>query len=123
MNPFTSVIVHGVLEDGGMEDHLDKLRAVYSARERTLEGALQEHLPEVSYHVPQGGYFFWVRLPGGRKAEELQSDAVKFKVSFKPGIRFSSQGDQCDHMRLYFAYYKEEAPVQVVERLKRAMGR
>lgn len=123
LNPFTSAIVRGVLEDGGMETHLDELRAVYSARVRTLDAALQEHLPEVSYHFPQGGYFFWVRLPDGRNAEELLSDAAKFKVSFKPGIRFSSQGGKCDHMRLCFAYYEAEALVQGVERLKRAMGR
>jgi DNA-binding transcriptional MocR family regulator len=112
-----------VLEDGGMEAHLDELRAVYSARVRTLDAALQDHLPEISYHFPQGGYFFWVRLPDGRNAEELLSDAVKFKVSFKPGIRFSSQDGQCDHMRLCFAYYEAEALVQGVERLKRAMRR
>ncbi len=87
-----------------------------------MDAALHEHLPGASYHSPQGGYFFWVRLPGGRNAEELLIDAAKYRVSFKPGVRFSSQGGQRDHMRLCFAYYEAEALVQGVERLKRAMG-
>jgi DNA-binding transcriptional MocR family regulator len=55
-----------------------------------MDAALRACLPGAAYQVPQGGYFFWVRLPGSRDASTLVERAEEQKVTFRPGVRFSS---------------------------------
>ena len=121
LNPFTSAIVRGVLESDGLQENIAELRATYGARVKAMAEALQKYLPQVTYQVPQGGYFFWVRLPEGIDAEALMARAEKHKVSYRPGKLFSSQDGLCEYARLCFAFYDAEQLEQGVERLKLAL--
>jgi 2-aminoadipate transaminase len=121
LNPFTSAVVRGLLEDGGLKENIAHLSGIYRAGIRALDSALRAHMPEALYQVPQGGYFFWVRLPGGRDAAALMRRAEDFQVSFRPGVRFSSRGELRDYIRLCFAYYDPERLAEGVERLARAL--
>jgi 2-aminoadipate transaminase len=121
LNPFTSAVVRGLVEDGGLHENIVRLREVYSARAAALDAALRAHLPGARYHVPRGGYFFWVRLPGGMDAEALMPRAEASKVSYRPGVRFSNQGGLRDCIRLCFAYYDSSQLVDGVARLGKAL--
>jgi 2-aminoadipate transaminase len=121
LNPFTSAIVRGVLEVGDLDANLAELRAVYGIRLARMEGALRRSLPGADFTTPQGGYFFWVRLPGGVDAEALLPQAEALGVSYRPGVRFSSQGGLNDCIRLCFAFYEAGDLERGLERLGQAL--
>lgn len=122
LNPFTSGIVYRLLETNGLKSNIQRLRAAYQTRAAALDAALRAHLPEADYQTPQGGYFFWVRLPNGADAGALLKRAESFKVSYRPGVRFSSQNGLRSFARLCFAFYEADQLAEGIERLKRALA-
>jgi len=119
MNPLGSALVRNIIEDGGLEENIASLKAVYAERVGVMDAALRRYLPAAEYTLPQGGYFFWIRLPGGTDTAELQVRARDFKVGFRPGVRFSSRDGLGDHARLSFVYYTSEEVEEGVMRLGR----
>ena len=121
-NHFTSGIVRSVMELGWQADYLAQLKAVYRRRIAVLDAALREQLPkEVVFAKPDGGYFFWLRLPEGMEGRRLWQTAVSHKVGFQPGINFSSRGALDNYIRLSFAFYNEPKLIDGVGRLAAAM--
>jgi 2-aminoadipate transaminase len=82
-----------------------------------METALRRELPQAEFVTPEGGFFFWVRLPGV-DAEQLQQKALEVQVGFRPGVRFSNQGGMRDFVRLCFAFYDEEKIAEGIRRLR-----
>jgi 2-aminoadipate transaminase len=119
LNPFTSAIVREALQSGRLEEHITKLTETYRSRAAVMDSALRQYLPKASYDRPQGGYFFWVRLPGNLDAAVLQRKAESFKVNFRAGVRFSSQAGMRDRIRLSCVYYE---PEEIEEGLMRLQG-
>lgn len=122
LNPFTSAIVREAIESGGLQQNVSRLNSIYSQRRMVMDAALRRQLPELTWKIPQGGYFFWVRLPRGLDAAELQQKALEDKVVFRPGIRFSSRNGLRDLIRLSFVFYEPEEIEEGIVRLKRALG-
>jgi DNA-binding transcriptional MocR family regulator len=118
LNPFTSTIVRGVIETGGLEKNLSKLINVYRSQLQVMNSCLQEHLPNVEYAVPGGGYFFWLRLPEEIDTKELRQNAAMFKVDFRPGTLFSSRNGLKNYIRLCFVYYEEKEIQEGILRLR-----
>jgi DNA-binding transcriptional MocR family regulator len=124
LNPFTSSVVRSFLELGFQEEHLEKLKGVYRKRLEAVESLLADELAgSVSYRVPRGGFFFWLKLTDGTDAEELLAAAQRHKVGFIPGIRFSSRQGLRNRLRLSFSYYEEERLQEGVHRLAEAIRR
>jgi 2-aminoadipate transaminase len=118
MNPFTSAVVCGMIESGDLDVHLQKLVSTYRQRLVRMDALLKEHLPSVTYTAPQGGYFFWARLPASVNAVEFRKQARLLHVDVRPGPLFSCEGGLQNYMRLCFAYYDEEQMGQGVLRLR-----
>lgn len=121
LNPFTSAIVRWVIESGDLEKHLSKLVQAYGARRNAMAAALSKHLPGFEYSTPQGGFFFWARLPERMDAAELRKDVRAFQVDFRPGTLFSSRSELKDYIRLCFVHYEAEKIEQGIIRLKRCL--
>ena len=121
MNPFTSAIVREVIEPGLLQQNIEALKAAFRQRIASMDAALQRHLPQLTYRRPQGGYFFWVRFPGGMDAKEFLPRARQHQVGFQPGIRFSSQDGLRDYGRLCFAQYSEADVEEGLRRLRGAL--
>jgi DNA-binding transcriptional MocR family regulator len=121
MNPFTSAIVHELVEAGDLEKNIALLRKTYQSRLDVMDKALKEMLPSVEYILPQGGFFFWLRIQGQNTAE-LRQRAKDFKVDFRQGALFSAQKGMQEYMRLCFASYDEDDIRKGVERLGRCLG-
>jgi DNA-binding transcriptional MocR family regulator len=123
LNPFTAAIVRSALELELQQQHVDRLRQVYAARLAALDAALQQHLAgHLVYRRPAGGFFIWARLADGRDAEGAMEHAQAQGVSFRPGVRFSSQGGLRDWIRLCFAYYDETRLAEGAGHLAQAVG-
>lgn len=121
LNPFTSAMICDVLESGGLQNNIDKLIVIYRSRLQVLDSALRQHLPQLDYVTSQGGYFLWLRLPDLIHANELRKKAPIFKVDFRPGTLFSSQGGLENYMRLCFIHYEEDKLKEGVLRLKECL--
>ena len=122
LNPFTSAIVGEVIKSGELEANISKLINIYRLRLHVMDSALRQHLPSVEYSVPQGGYFFWLRLPEKRDARELRKNAQLFKVDFRPGTLFSSRDELKNQIRLCYVHYEEDKIEEGVLRLKRCLN-
>ena len=118
LNPFTSALILGVIESGGLEKNIGALRQFYQKQIAVMDGALHRHLSEAVYEVPLGGYFFWIRLPDGINTRELRMKAPAYKVDFRPGALFSSRNGLGNYMRLCFVHYEASRIDEGVARLK-----
>jgi 2-aminoadipate transaminase len=121
MNPFTSAVVQKVVESGGLEQNIARLISTYRLRLKAMDASLRRSLPELHYSLPQGGYFFWARLPQGILAADLLARARTARVGFRPGTLFSSRGGMQEYIRLSFAFYGPEELEQGLLRLKQAL--
>jgi 2-aminoadipate transaminase len=103
--------------------NIARLNTVYGARVKVMDEALRQHLPQLTYTIPHGGYFFWARLPDGMDAFSLREKATAFKVDFRPGTKFSSTGGLRDHIRMGFAFYEADDIVEGISRLANCLNR
>ncbi len=122
MNPFTSAIIRGVIESGGLEKNTQHLIETYRSRLQTMDSMLKQHLPDLAYTTPKGGYFLWLRLPEPLNAIELRKQARAFKVDFRQGALFSSTDESNNYMRLCFAHYDEAHIEEGILRLKKCLA-
>jgi 2-aminoadipate transaminase len=122
MNPFTSALVRGIIESGGLEKNIGKLRHIYQNQVAVMDEALRLHLPDAVYEIPQGGYFFWLSLPNPINTIELRKKAPAFKVDFRPGALFSSRNELQNYMRLCFAHYNKVQIEEGILRLKKCLA-
>ncbi|MFZ5547426.1 MAG: PLP-dependent aminotransferase family protein [Pseudomonadota bacterium] len=100
---FNQRVVHQVIKDGFLSQHVPTIRARYKAQRDAMAAALTEHLPAGSdWAAPQGGMFFWVRLPEGCHAMALLPKAVEAGVAYVPGEAFFAQAPDVRTMRLSF---------------------
>jgi len=104
MNPITSALVRDLVASGGLEENIRKLCVVYASRLDAMGRALYRYLPSAVWSRPQGGFFWWIRLPG-MDTVELRRVAENFQVGLRQGSLFSSQQGMQDYLRLSFSYY------------------
>jgi DNA-binding transcriptional MocR family regulator len=123
LNPFTSALVRVAIEEGMQDAYLAHLHATYRARIDALNGALRAELGDLaSFTTPEGGYFFWLRLPEGYDAAALLEHAARHKVGFRPGVRFSSRDGLHNYLRLSFAFYEADQLAEGARRLAGAVA-
>jgi len=121
LNPFTSAIVQELIDAGDLEKNIANLIATYHSRLRVIDAALRRELPQAEYETPQGGYFFWVRLPGV-DAGQLRDEAKAFHIGFRQGVLFSSRDGMRDYVRLCYTFYDEEKIEEGVRRLSQCLS-
>jgi 2-aminoadipate transaminase len=91
----TQALVDEYCRRGDLEAQLGAIRERYSTKCAAMESALTEHLPAgaAEWRPPDGGFFFWLRLPG-RSSRELFERAVAQGVAFVPGPAFYPAPDE-----------------------------
>jgi len=120
LNPFTSAIVRELIEAEDLEKNIANLITTYRARLKVMDAALRREIPQSQFITPQGGFFFWVRLPGVDTGK-LRGEARDFHVGFRQGDLFSSQGGMHEYVRLCFSFYDEEKIEEGIGRLRRSL--
>lgn len=121
LNPFTSAILRGVIESGGLGENIGRLKSIYRDQIQAMDEALRRHLPEARYAVPHGGYFFWLQFPNQVDVGELRKKASSFKVDFRQGALFSSNGGLKNYMRLCYVYYGVEKIEEGIARISKCL--
>lgn len=105
----SQVVLAEALASGFYARHVKRMRRIYHRRKGVMDAELQASLPPgCAYVPPKGGIFFWVRLPEGMDAGELQRHCNAFGVDFAPGPQFSLEGHCGDYIRLNFTLLDED---------------
>jgi 2-aminoadipate transaminase len=115
---FSQRVVHQVIRDGFLAQHIPTIRERYRAQRDAMATALRAHLPAGSeWQAPSGGMFFWVRLPEGCDAMALLPKAVEAGVAYVPGAAFYADNADPRTMRLSFVTLAPAAIEDAVARL------
>lgn len=100
---FNQRVVAEVIQDGFLDRHVPRIRALYKAQRDIMLAALARHMPEgVTWNRPDGGMFLWARLPAGLDAAALLPAAVERGVAYVPGAAFYASAADARTMRLSF---------------------
>jgi 2-aminoadipate transaminase len=100
---FTQRLVHRVIKDGFLAEHLPQVRKLYASQCQAMLQALQRHFPAgVEWNQPEGGMFIWVQLPTFIDSAELLQAAIEQHVAFVPGAPFYANEPQSNTLRLSF---------------------
>ena len=115
-NNFAAAIVDVAIRTGLLAEHLATLRQIYRERVTVMDRALAGYLPDATFQVPSGGYYFWLRLPEGVDARALERRALEAGVTMRSGPAFSGQGLFENCLRVCFALSE---PDEIEEGLRR----
>lgn len=106
---FNQRVVYEVIKDGFLDRHVPTIRARYRAQCEAMDAALRAHMPEgTEWQRPQGGMFFWLRLPAGCDAMALLPQAVAAGIAYVPGAAFYAQQPDPRTLRLSFVTLSPE---------------
>lgn len=122
-HPFDQATMAAYLEATDFAGHLKALANAYESKCTSMLSALEEFLPPaVSWFVPKGGYFVWIKIPG-IDTSKLLPEALAAGVSFVPGkYFFLDQQEGLEYLRLSFSYANEEEIVKGIELLGQVAG-
>ena len=114
----TQMVVHEVVKDGFLTEHIPTIRKLYAAQCQSMLDALQEFFPTgATWTRPQGGMFIWVTLPAHINSMELLEAAVAQNVAFVPGAPFYANTPASNTLRLSFVTVPPEQIRIGVEKL------
>ena len=110
---FNQRVVHEVIRDGFLREHVPTVRARYKTHRDAMRAALERHMPAgCHWTVPTGGMFFWVELPAHLDATALLPKAVERGMAYVPGAAFFADHAKANTLRLSFV----TVPPQEIER-------
>lgn len=113
----SQLAIRSYLEHADWKGQIRKFQEQYRERRDAMISALEEHLPDASWNVPDGGFYVWVKLPEGLNAKSMLPRAVTARVAFVPGTAFYSDGSGAGYMRLSYCYPTPENIREGVRRL------
>lgn len=94
-----------LLSDYNIDAHIDTIRNEYKSRMHIMLEELQKvQLEGMSYVVPKGGMFFWVRMPEAINTTELLSQAIQRGMAYVPGAPFYVNEPKMNTLRLNYSH-------------------
>jgi 2-aminoadipate transaminase len=106
---FSQLVVSEYLSTADWRGQIDTFRAVYRERKDAMIEALGEHLPQLRWTNPNGGFYVWVTMPDVLDSKQMLPRAVKELVAYTPGTAFFADGRGRHAMRLSYCYPTPDA--------------
>ncbi|WP_210364282.1 PLP-dependent aminotransferase family protein [Bacillus sp. REN3] len=121
-HPFAQASMAAFLEGTDFGKRLELLTDTYRQKAKEMIVSMKKNLPEeVSWYMPEGGYFVWLKVPGVDTAEMLEK-ALDLGVSYVPGkYFFLDQAKGSEFLRISFSYVEKEEIIEGVKRLGNVM--
>jgi DNA-binding transcriptional MocR family regulator len=114
---FSQLVIAEYLKSADWKGQIDTFRGVYRERRDAMLGALRDYLPQLSWTVPNGGFYIWLTLPENLDSKAMLPRAVKELVAYTPGTAFYADGNGRNNIRLSFCYPTPEFIREGVRRL------
>jgi 2-aminoadipate transaminase len=103
--------------------HRGMVRDLYRARRDAVCAALEDHVQGgATWRRPRGGFFVWLELAGGVRADSLMPRAKAAGVSFLSGRAFYPYAGGEHALRLSFAHASPPRLICGVQRLAQAIA-
>jgi 2-aminoadipate transaminase len=91
-------------ESGYIDHHVSTLSERYKAKRDLMLSCMEKHFPQnVTWTVPEGGFFIWVTLPEGMNARDLLYKSIDRKVAYVDGAGFFVNGNGKNTARFAFS--------------------
>lgn len=101
------------------EEHMDSLRAGMKRKLHVLIDALDRHFGSVvTYRVPPGGMFLWVRFPEGIDTKKVEAPAQAAGIAFNAGPDWAADPEAArNYLRLCYALPSDQQIDEGIARL------
>jgi 2-aminoadipate transaminase len=119
---FTQNVITSYFSGADWRGQIDTFRGIYRERKEALVSSLSEHLPDLSWTNPTGGFYVWLTLPQHLDSKAMLPRAVKELVAYTPGTAFFANGDGRHNIRLSFCYPTPDAIRLGVRRLTKVIN-
>ena len=106
----SSYITEKLIDSGELDEYIKECLSFLSSRCNALVEGFNEIKEKglIEFNVPKGGYFLWIKV-NDIEANDLLDLAIKNKVKFHPGWKFTASKDNFkNYIRLSFSFYNEE---------------
>lgn len=101
---FSQMVISEYLSQADWKGQIQTFRGVYKERRDAMLDALNEYLPDLSWNVPNGGFYIWCTLPENLDSKAMLPRAVSELVAYTPGTAFFADGTGRQNIRLSFCY-------------------
>ena len=105
----SSYLTEVLIDNGELDKYILECQSFLGSRCKTICNGLTELKEKglINFVEPSGGYFVWIQV-NDILADELLKEAIKNKVKFHPGWKFTSKPDNfIDYIRLSVSFYDE----------------
>jgi 2-aminoadipate transaminase len=109
------------LKHEDFDRHLSRLRSRYLKKRKRLEASVREHLPQLRWTSPSGGFSLWLEGDHPLAGEDLLRAAVDEGVAFDPGESFRRAPSPHFALRLCYSAVPERQIERGIIRLARAL--
>ncbi|MHC5798100.1 aminotransferase-like domain-containing protein [Lacisediminihabitans sp. FW035] len=114
---FSQLMISEYLATADWKGQISTFRDIYRERRDAMLAALAEYLPQLSWTVPNGGFYVWVTLPDHMDSKAMLPRAVRELVAYTPGTAFYADGNGRNNIRLSFCYPTPEFIREGIRRL------
>jgi 2-aminoadipate transaminase len=117
--PLTQRVIVEFLAGGRLPEHMDRVRSTYRIHRDSMIAAMRNELPEITFTLPEGGYYLWLTLPPELDGAELAARAEQAGVTVLPGSKFFADPRAAhprNHLRLA---YSHATPAEIGEGVRR----
>lgn len=126
---FLQRIVYEFCSSQDFPVHVRRVEKVYAEHRDCMIAALKRELPDVSFTVPEGGYYIWVKLPPHVDGDAVAKRAAERGVNIIPGTKFfaldndypSNRSTARNHIRLSYSFATLEEIDEGIVRLADAL--
>lgn len=110
LNPIGMRIIQPLFEDQSLVKYVDTCRQFLSLRGNFMYDMAVQYLAEFSdFYRPLGGYFLWIKMKHPKANTKNMLDiAIKNKVRYHFGEKFSGALDANRYLRLSFSWYDQD---------------
>lgn len=119
---FSQLVISEYLATADWKEQINTFRGVYRERKEAMLSALGEHLPQLEWTNPNGGFYVWVTLPKPLDSKAMLPRAVKELVAYTPGTAFYGDGNGHQNIRLSFCYPTPDQIRLGIRRLATVIG-
>ena len=123
LNPIGMRIIQPLFEDQSLNKYVESCREFLSLRGNFMYDMAVQYLAEFAdFYRPLGGYFLWIKMKHPKANTKKMLDiAIKNKVRYHFGEKFSCALDANRYLRLSFSWYDQEDIKVGIIRLRETM--
>ncbi|MDP4097078.1 PLP-dependent aminotransferase family protein [Paenibacillus sp. P96] len=106
---FTQEILAQLLDRLAFQEHVDQLSQHYHKQRDIMAEAIKSSFGDhVTFHLPEGGFYIWLRFGEAVNTSDFLREAAERGVSFVDGKSFFAKPEGYHYARLCFSYVSEE---------------